>query len=205
MGQQITLYSFGSFDRSGKIRWLAHELGLEIHEERVAAGEHFKSPYIDLNPMAQIPTVVFGDEVLIESTAAAQWLCEEIAQPKLWIAAGEPRRKDFLFWMSAAAETLEGRLVECALAKAKVLPEQHFELHEKSLRFKLKVLCERLPAEGFLCGESLTLADITLGYSLRLALDCDLIARERMEPYFSRLLKRPAAVSARIFGKHQPV
>ena len=39
MSESITIYGFGDVDRSGKIRWLANELGLDVKEERVGFGE----------------------------------------------------------------------------------------------------------------------------------------------------------------------
>ena len=37
--------SFGMNDRSGKVRWLAHELGLPVKNHKVEMGEHRKFPY----------------------------------------------------------------------------------------------------------------------------------------------------------------
>jgi glutathione S-transferase len=194
----ITLYGFGDNDRSGKVRWTACELGLPIEEKRVKMGEHRAPPYTELNPLAQIPTVIFREQVLIESTSACQVLAEAFDEPKLWVGRGEPERPDYLFWISAFTETLEGRLVESVLSKNGLLPGTYFELHESTLRFKLAALVQRLPDDGYLCGR-FTLADIMAGYGLRLALRLDLVDRERVMPYVDRLRARPAAQEARVF------
>ena len=200
MPETIELYSFGDVDRSGKIRWLAEELGLEVVENRVGFGEHRKDPYLQLNPLGQIPTVRFRGKTLIESTAIGQNLVEAFDEPKLWVGRGEPERDDYLFWLSAFAETLEGRLVECAVSKAGMLGPEYFQLHERSCRRKLGVLADKLPDEGWLCGERFTLADVTAGYSLRLGIQVGLLERDRAEPYLSRLITRPAAQRSRIFA-----
>lgn len=199
MHETIEVMGFGDVDRSGKIRWLAEELGLEIVESKVGFGEHRKPPYLELNPLGQIPTVRFRDQVLIESTAILHTVAESFDEPKLWIGRGEPERGDFLFWLAAFGETLEGRLVECAVSKGGILPPAYFELHESSCRRKLGVLAGRLPDERYLCGR-FTLADIVAGYNLRLGVQTGLIGRDRVEPYLSRLVERPAAQRSRIFA-----
>lgn len=200
MTESIVLYSFGDYDRSGKVRWVAAELGLDVEERRVKPGDHRRSPYADLNPLAQIPTVEFRGRTLIESTAICQQLAEEFDDPKLWIGPGEANRSQYLFWLSAFAETVEGRLVECAVSRAGFLPPEHFTLHEPRLRPKLAALAELLPKDGYLCGARLTVADVVAGYSLRLAVNCDLVDRAAIEPYFGKLVARDAAVRSRIFS-----
>ncbi len=198
MTESITLYGFGDVDRSGKVRWLANELGLEVKEERVKLGEHRKPPYTELNPMKQVPTVVFRGDTLIESTAACQTIAEAFTDPKLWRGPGDEGRREYLFWISACAETLEGRLVEATLSKAGVLDERYFELHERVLRSKLRALVQKLPEEGYLCGD-FTFADIVAGYSFRLAAGIDLAPWADVEAYLRRLAARPAAQKARFF------
>ena len=199
MRESITLHGFGDNDRSGKIRWLARELGLEIEEQRVSLGAHRKAPYRELNPLAQIPTLIFRGQTYVESTAACQALAEAFDSPKLWVGRGEAQRSAYLYWLAAFTESLEGRLVEALLSRVGVLDSAFFGLHEKTLRFKLRVLADQLPESGFLCGPDLTVADVAAGYSLRLALQSGLVEREAIDPYFSRLVARPAAGDARFF------
>lgn len=199
MSETLVLYGFGDVDRSGKVRWVAEELGLQVVEERVGFGAHRKPPYTGLNPLGQVPTVRWRGEVLIESTAICHRLAEDHDDPKLWIGRGEPGRGDYLFWLAAFGETLEGRLVECAVSRAGLLPSTYFELHESGVRRKLGALVDRLPQQGHLCGEGFTLADVLAGYSLRLAVQTGLVERAAVEPYLSRLVDRPAAQRARIF------
>lgn len=198
--EKVTLYGFGDNDRSGKVRWTACELGLEIEEKRLKLGEHRRPPYTDMNPLGQIPTVMFREQVWIESTSACQLLAESFDVPKLWIGRGEPERATYLFWISAFTETLEGRLVESVLSKAGVLTGGHHQLHEDSLRFKLGALLKLLPSSDYLCGDAFTLADVMAGYGLRLALRLELVDEHIVRPYIDRLRARPAAKESRIFA-----
>ncbi len=142
----------------------------------------------------------FRGRTLLESTAICQTLAEAFDAPKLWIAPGEPRRSDYLFWLSAFGETLEGRLVESAVSRAGILGPEYFALHERALRFKLGAIAKMLPSEGHLCGERFTVADVLAGYSLRLAIGCGLVERALVEPYFGRLVARGAARTSRVFA-----
>lgn len=197
MTESITLHSFGDNDRSAKVRWVATELGLAVDEHRVHPGNHRKAPYTDLNPLAQIPTVGFRGETLIESTATCQTLAETFDPPKLWIGPREPGRARYLFWLAVFGETLEGRLVECTVSRAGILPPEYFSLHEARLRSKLDALCKMLPREGYLCGDRFTVADVLAGYNLHLATELGLVDRSAIAPYFGRLAARPAAQRSR--------
>ena len=199
MSEAITIYGFGDNDRSGKLRWLAHELGLDVNEDRVGFGDHYKKPYVDLNPLSQIPTAIFRGQTLIESTAACHTIAESFETPKLWVGRGEPERQKYLFWLAVTGETLEGALVESAVSRLGALPPQYFELHEKRIPPKLAVVAKMLPKQGFVAGDRFTLADILTGYSLRLAVRLGFLERGAVEPYFSRLVDRPAASAARFF------
>lgn len=190
---------FGDVDRSGKVRWLAAELGLSVEERRIAPGEHRAKPYTDLNPFGQIPTVIFRGQTLIESTAACHTIAEAFDSPKLWIGRGEPERSRYLFWLAVFGETLESRLVECAVSRAGLLGPEFFSLHEKRVRPKLEAATKMLPRDGHLCGNAFTLADILAGYSLRLGLRIGFVERDAIDPYFSRLVMREAAKTARFF------
>jgi glutathione S-transferase len=200
LAESVIVYGFGDNDRSGKVRWMAAELGLQIEERPIQPGAHRAIPYTDLNPLAQVPTAVFRGETLIESTAICHTLAEAFDQPKLWIGPREPKRHQYLFWLAAFGELLEGRLVQCAVSRSGILGPEYFELHEKHVREKLGVLAAKLPREGYLCGEQFTVADILAGYSLRLAVQCGLVERAAVEPYLGRLVAREAAKTSRIFS-----
>jgi glutathione S-transferase len=200
MSERITIHGFGDVDRSGKLRWLANELGLEIDEQRVEFGAQRQKPYIDLNPFALIPTAIFRGRTLIESTAACHTIAESFETPKLWVGRGEPEREKYLFWLGLFGENFEGRLVECAVSKAGILGPEYFEIHERRIRPKLEVAAKMLPREGFVAGDRFTIADVVTGYGLRLAVRLGLVPRGAIEPYFSRLVQRPAAKAARFFA-----
>jgi glutathione S-transferase len=197
--EEIEVLSFGDADRSGKVRWLAEELGLQVTEAPVPFGGHRTPAYRELNPLGVIPTVRFRGQVLTESTSILHTLAEAFDEPKLWVGRGEPERRAYLHALAVYGESMEGPLVEAVVSQFGLLGPEYFALHEKKLRRSLGILARQLPEHGYLAG-GFTLADIVAGYSLRLAIQAGLVERAAVEPYFSRLVERPAAQRARVFA-----
>jgi hypothetical protein len=140
MPDTLTLYSFSDADRSGKVRWVAEELGLEIIEQGVEFGAHRRPPYTDHNPLGQVPTARFRGQTLIESTAICHSLAEAVEAPRLWIGPGAPGRDLYLRHLAIFGETLEGRLVDCAISRIGLLPPGVFDVHAPHLKRRLPVL-----------------------------------------------------------------
>ena len=204
MTDALTLYGFGLNDRSGKVRWLAHELGIEVQEERLGLGAHREAPYSDLNPYAMVPTVIWRDQTLIESTATCTFLAEEHPDSQLIVPPGHPQRAQYLQWVALFSETLESRLVEHLLAKFGVFPPAYLETTTPGLERRLPVMLGQLPSLGFLVADRFTLADIEAAYSLRLAIKAGLIELEAVAGYLTPLMERPAAKAAQFFQSIEP-
>lgn len=200
MPRTIEIFSLADVDRSGKVRWLAAELGLEVVEQRLDMGAHRQEPYLGLNPLGQVPTVRFDGRLIIESTALLHTVAESFEEPRLWVARGQPEREPYLFWLAAFGENTEGRLVEMRVSQNGLLGPEYFQLHESGMRRKVGVLAGMLPSSGYLCGDRFTIADIVAGYNLRLAVQTGLVDRSACEPYLGRLVERPAAQASRIFA-----
>lgn len=200
----VILYGFGPNDRSGKVRWVAHELGLPIEERRLRPGEHRAEPYKLLNPYGMVPTVLWRGMPHIESNATITYLAEVIAAERggssLVVGPAEPGRPSFLQWCALFAETFESRLVEYYLSRAGMLPAQVAELTEARLRERLETLTLDLPKEGFLVAGRFTVADVIAAYSLRLAIRSELIERQAVWGYLGPLTERPAAERAGFFA-----
>jgi glutathione S-transferase len=200
MSEPIVIHSFGMYDRSGKVRWMAHELGLSVENVKVGLGEHRKFPYRDLNPYAAIPAVKWQGRTLFESSAICTFIAEQFPQAGLIVAADEPGRADYLQWMAVCADTLETKLVEYYLAGSGLMPPETRDLYDRALRFKLRITLEQMPESGFLVADRLTLADISLAYCLRLALSSELIELDAMKHYLKPLAGRSAAIEAEFFS-----
>jgi len=199
MSESIEIYAFGNSDRSGKIRWLGHELGLNVIEHQVELGSHRKPEYRSINPFAAIPTVVFRNQTLIESTAAATYIAEQFPEKQLAVFAKDEARYDYLKWISIATETLEPKLVDYILANNGLFPKEVQPLYEKTLAFKCRVTAEQLPQEGYVSGKHFTIADIITCYSLKIALLTGFLEWSQVSHYVEPLMARPAAQDAHFF------
>jgi glutathione S-transferase len=198
MSQSIRIYSFGDVDRSGKVRWTAREIGLEVEEIRLELGEQAGADYLELNPYAQVPTAEVGGESFIESTAICLVLAERYPGCGLVPAEAAARAA---FWQNVAlaTTTLEQPTVEYALSKWGVIDEAYAPLREKPLQRRLSTFAAAMPEDGYLHG-AFTLADIFAGYILRIGIQAGLLEMEGgLAAYINRLRSRPAAVEARFF------
>jgi glutathione S-transferase len=198
MSQSISLYSFADVDRSGKVRWTASEIGLDVEEERLELGEHAGEAYLELNPYGQVPTADIDGQVFIESTAICLVLAERYPGIGL-IPAEVHQREDFWQNVAVATTTLEQPVVNYALSKWGVVDGRWAELLGKALKPRLVTFAGTMPEEGYLHG-AFTLADIFAGYVLRIGVQSGLLQkRGKLSDYVDRLRRRPAAVEARFF------
>jgi glutathione S-transferase len=200
MTETLTLYGFGVNDRSGKIRWLCHELDIPVEERRLALGEHRKAPYTDLNPYGMVPTAQWRGQTLIESTATSTYIAEQHPASRLVVAPNELERAEYLQWVALFAETLESRLVERLLGGVGMIPDAFVQTTDSMLKRRLPILVERLPKAGFLVADRFTLADIEASYSLRLAIRAELLSFDDVSDYLRPLMDRPAAQASQFFS-----
>ncbi|NIP18386.1 MAG: hypothetical protein GWM87_09695 [Xanthomonadales bacterium] len=202
MSQPIRLFSFGDVDRSGKVRWTAREIGLEVEEVRLELGDHAGDEYLELNPYAQIPTAQIDGETFIESTAICLVLAERYPGSRLIPAEAETREA---FWQNVALATtsLEQTMVEYALSKWGILDSERAGWLEKPLGRRLRTFAGTMPRDGYLHG-AFTLADIFAGYILRIGIQTGLLDMSGdLSAYVNRLRGRPAASQARFFDSLQ--
>jgi len=198
MSEVITLYSFADFDRSGKVRWTARELGYEIEERQVEFRRHLEAEYRSINPYGQIPAARLDGEWWCESTAICLMLAER--HPESGLLPTETDRRE-RFWQDACAATqsLEWPVVNYYLAQVGIVDKAWASLVEDALRRRLPVLAAKAPTEGFWLGE-FSLADVFVAYVLRIGVSAGLLeAHGVLGAYLQRLRARPAAIQARFF------
>ena len=63
--------------RSMRSLWLLHELGVEFEVVEHAFGKNLRSEaYLALNPAGRVPALEIDDEIVFETGAITQLLCE---------------------------------------------------------------------------------------------------------------------------------
>ncbi len=99
---ELTLYGrpgWGSMIVEAQLAWYAMPYRL-VEVGDLFAEEEARAALAPLNPLAQIPTLVTGDGlVMTESAAITLWLADEAGADSLVPAAGSPDRPAFLRWL----------------------------------------------------------------------------------------------------------
>lgn len=195
MSESIDLYSFIPFDRGSRVRWLAYELGLAIHEHRLdaRAGEHRGAAYRQINPTGLVPAIVRDGVTQFDSAAICLTLAETHRGAGLAIFEGEPGRAEFLSWYFFAASTMDAATYPLMVYKMFQPDPAMLEASTQRLMPHLAALDRRMIDRDWIC-DRFTIADILFGHGLELQRRCDVNFAEypAVAAYHERLKARPA-------------
>jgi len=183
-----------------KVMWLVGELGLA--HEHIPAGGSFGGTdtpeFLMMNPHGRVPVIDEDGTVIWESHAILRYLAARQGQGRFWSDdAGEQSQADrWMDWSQTALQpdflmgvfwgfyrtpepqrnwpAIRDKIARCA---------RHFQLLDK-------ILADR----PFLCGNTLTLADIPAGTSLYryFELEIERPSVPNVEAWYRRLQERPA-------------
>jgi glutathione S-transferase len=148
-----------------KVHAVAHELGIELETQTVdlRAGEQRTPEYLALNPNGKVPTLVDGNTVLWESNAIMCYLAGKV-DTDLWPKSA--KRYDILRWMFWDSNHLTNALNHLFGQKffSGGNPDQKIvERATKDFRKHATVLDNNLAGRQYVTGDTLTLADFTVG------------------------------------------
>lgn len=112
--------------RSMRTLWQLNEIGCEFEIQRYEFGKALRSDeFKAINPVSRVPALEIDGEVLIETGAIAEILCEKFPEAGLGRPIGDPERNMFL-QLIHFAETISQH---CA-----ILTQQHVMLYEDHMR-----------------------------------------------------------------------
>lgn len=159
------------------VRMFLAEKGVAVEtvEVDMAGGENRRQPYLELNPMGQLPVLDAGkDGRISEITAICEYIEEihpqpaligttaaERAETRMWV-----RRLDLSILEPMGSGFRYGEGLKFFQDRVPCLPEASDGL-KAIARHYLAWLDERMDARTFICGERFTLADIMLHAWLR--------------------------------------
>jgi len=194
----MKLYEFAP-TRSIRARWMLQELGVAFDAVTVnlAAGEHRRPDFLAVNPAGKVPVLVDGDLVLTESVAIAVYLADKYPE-KGFLPADLRGRAEAMRWLLFTATELEQPLWR--IAKHRVIyPEDKrlpadIDLARDEFTEMAKVLDRHMVDREFVVGDSVTVADFVLAYTLDWAQMGGLLDNlPRLEGYMLRMYDRPRA------------
>ena len=194
----MKLYEFPP-TRSIRVRWTLQELEVDFEAVFVnmLAGEHKSLDYLKVNPAGKVPALVDGDLVLTESVAIVLYLGEKYPEKGL-VPTDLKLRTQIYRWLLFAATELEQQLSRIArhtsaYPESKRIPGE-VPLAREDFQAIAQVLEEHIGGRQFVVGNSITVADIVLAYTLDWANEVQLLERfPQMRSYMERMYSRPQA------------
>jgi len=190
-------------DRSDRVRWLLEEMQIPYENRFLKKdnGDMDTLQYRALNPQGRVPTIVDDDLVLFESAAMCITLADKysygILAPKL---EDIKMRAEYTKWMVYSVGSLE-----CVIARMFThvnTPEETSSTHEYVQKqceiFKL-ALNPILSKQEYILSSGFSAADIMLGAVIPGAHDFLIKNNPPIAAYMERLMKREAAIRAKVF------
>ncbi len=196
----MQLYEFAP-TRSIRARWTLQELGVAFESVTVdlRSGENRRPELLKLNPAAKVPVLVDGERVLSESVAIVLYLAEKY--PRAGLLPPElGARAEVNRWLLFAVTELEQPLWRISrhtplYPEEKRLPRD-VVLAGEDFAPMAAVVEDHLNGRPFVVGESFTVADIVLAYTLDWAGEARLLGGlPRARSYMERMYARPNAPS----------
>lgn len=180
-------------------RWALEETGQEHELVRLTLSpKDLKTPeYKQIHPLGQVPALVDGDLVLIESAAICMYVAERSPGRELLPPEQPKTRALYHQWILYAMDTISPIVHTVYLRWYMAKPEDKAhvatEADHEAVQRVLAPVQKALEKGPFLLGERFTTADIVLGGVLQWAEAGGLLAGcPKVRAYHERLRARPA-------------
>jgi len=183
--------------RSIRARWTLQELGVEFEAVTInlITGEHRSAAFLEINPAGKLPVLVDGDMVLTESIAIVLYLAEKYPDKGL-IPTDVQKRAQLMRWLLFTTTELEQPLWRIArhtalYPKDKRLPGE-VALAGDDFVEMANVLEQHMGSREFVVGNTVTVADFVLAYTLDWAQMANLLTGvPRLETYLEQMYAGP--------------
>ena len=194
MNSDITIYGAGG-NRAARVVWTVNELGLGVtyrHYDGMIGSDELRQ----FHPQAKVPAAQINGLALFESAAICQHLCDITAGNTLLAASGTNARSLHAQWVLFAQSEIEAYLWH-NFQLGRIDPDNELSQLARTVNLELaeagqRVLEQHLSARPFLLGDTFTLADIIVGWTVNWGRKAGLLeARPELQEYLSRLFARP--------------
>jgi glutathione S-transferase len=195
---KMKLYEFAP-TRSIRVRWTLQELGVgyESIPVNLVAGEHRRPEFLRINPAGKLPVLVDGDLVLTESVAIVLYLADKYSDKGL-IPTDLKERAQVNRWLLFAATELEQPLWRISRHTMLYPEDQRLPadviLASQEFKAMASVLDKHMQGRQFVVGDSATVADFVVAYTLDWANEDQLMdGFPQLLAYVKRMYARPNA------------
>jgi len=188
----LTLYH-APRSRSSSIVWLLEELGvpykIEITPIVYGDGRGMPAPesYREIHPHKKVPAIDHDGKIVFESAAITLYLADRFSLGKLAPALDDPRRADYLIWITYCVATV-GPVIGARFRSWDSEQPTGFGTLEEMETY----LGHTLEAHPYIVGDTFTAADVLIGGFVRFFKGTLLPQRKCYDDYVARLDARPA-------------
>lgn len=183
--------------RSFRPLWALEELGLAYELRVMPFPPRARAPaYLEENPLGTVPLLVEGETRMTESAAVCQYLAERHGPTPLSVAPAHAEYGAYLNWLHLGEATL-------TFPQAIVLRYGRMEPPERRLPqvaedygrwfvARLRAVDRAVSGREHLCAGRFTMADVSVGYALKLGYASGLAPRysPAVQAYWARLSGR---------------
>jgi glutathione S-transferase len=194
----LKLFEFAP-TRSIRVRWTLQELSVPFEAITIdlTAGDHRRPEFLKINPAGKLPVLIDGDMVLTESIAIVLYLAEKY--PERGLNPSDIRQRAQLNrWLLFTTTELEQPLWRIRRHKTiyprdKRLPGE-VALACDEFAAMARVLEEHMRGRKFVVGDTVTVGDFVLAYTLDWAKMANLLnGLPQLEAYMEQMYARPHA------------
>jgi glutathione S-transferase len=180
--------------RSFRVLWALEELGLPYQLQLMPfPPRHFVEGYRDLNPLGTVPACFIDGTLMTESAAIPHVLATRFGRSELAVAPGEPdypAYMNFLLMGEATLtfpQTIHLRYTRLEPGRCAEAAADYAQWFGARLHNALKLM-----GPEFACARRFTMADVSVGYAVMLALSIGLDEQvpEAARAYLERLSRR---------------
>lgn len=175
----ITLYDMPASGHCHRVRLLLSILGLEYEKKPMStrAGKTMPADYVALNPLGQVPTLVDGDLVITDSTAALVYLAKRYGDTR-WLPDDPAGAAAVQRWLSTASGELYRGPAACRAA-LRFGRQLDLEAARGWASRLFEWMQQHLDDRPWLAADHATIADLAMYAYVRVADEGDL----DIEPY----------------------
>lgn len=185
--------------RSLRPVWTLEEMGVDYQLEVMPFPPRaLQKGYLDINPLGTVPCMTDGDVFMTESTGICHYLVETYGPTPLRVDPSDPEYGAYLNWLYHSDATLTFPQT-IFLRYSRLEPEerripQAAEDYRRWFLSRTRLVEAATADREFLCCGRFTIADIAVGYALKLATSLGIADgfRENTARYWEGLQKLPS-------------
>ena len=182
------------YSRGRVTRWMLEEVGEPYETVILQYDTEMKSPdYLAINPMGKVPAIRHGDTVVTENVAICAYLADAFPAAGLAPPLADRKRGPYFRWLFFTSGPLEAAVTGKHMGLL-ASGDQKRMVGYGSFEDAVNAIEGAIPADGYLCGDRFTAADLYVASFLDFATNMIgvMAKKEPISRYVARCTDRPA-------------